>query len=85
MVPCLTESEEDTGAFIRKYDSDGNVQWTDQFSLLEGIAASGVSVDSSAGVFVGGIQIDPAELFIRKYNIDGNEQWTRLFDTASSG
>lgn len=57
------------GAFVRKYDVDGNEVWTRQF----GGDASGIAADPS-GVYVTG-----GNAFVRKYDLDGNEVWTRQF------
>ena len=64
------------GAFLRKYDSDGNELWTRQFGLSYD-AASSVAVDSSGNVYVAG------DAFLRKYDSGGNELWTRQFGTSS--
>src|SRR5215212_8253297 len=79
-------------AFIRKYNADGDEEWTRQFGTSEGATANGVSADSSGGVYVVGFtngelpgQTDEggADAFIRKYNSEGDEEWTRQFGTSS--
>ena len=47
-------SEGGLDAFIRKYNSDGDEEWTRQFGTSERDVASGVSADSSGGVYVVG-------------------------------
>src|SRR5215212_3597678 len=78
-------------AFIRKYNADGDEEWTRQFGTSEGATANGVSADSSGGVYVVGFtngelpgQTDEGirDAFIRKYNADGDEEWTRQFGTS---
>jgi hypothetical protein len=82
-------------AFIHKYDSNGNVEWTDQFGTSLQDNAVAVSTDSSGDVYVVGITFgvfegetsaseDPNifDIFVRKYNADGEEQWTRQFGTS---
>lgn len=76
-----------TGAFIRKYDSDGNVLWTRLFAAPEPTKATMalcVALDSG-GVYIAGFtrgtlpnqQSDGGEdIFIRKYDFNGNEMWT---------
>jgi len=64
------------GAFVRKYDPDGNELWTHQF---DGYANS-IAVDSS-GVYVAGSAGPDAS--VRKYDPDGNELWIRQFGTNS--
>jgi hypothetical protein len=81
-LPDQATQEEDS-AFIRKYDSDGNEQWTRQFTLFEGMFAAGVSVDSSGDVSVGGL-VGDSELFAHRYNSDGDELWTRVVGGLSS-
>src|SRR5215208_2641053 len=84
----LQEDEPITDAFIRKYNADGDEEWTRQFGTSEGATANGVSADSSGGVYVVGFtngelpgQTDEGirDAFIRKYNADGDEEWTRQF------
>lgn len=50
-------------AFVRKYDSNGNEQWTRQFGTVDAEQAYGVAVDAS-GVYVtgrGGALAQPAQ------------------------
>jgi hypothetical protein len=86
-------NEGESDAFIRKYNSDGDEQWTRQFGTSDSDSASGVSVDSSGNVYVVGFTSGElpgqtseggvGDAFIRKYNSDGDEQWTRQFGTSS--
>lgn len=79
-------------AFVRKYDSDGNLVWTRQFGSSSFVdEVLGISVDAS-GVYVGGFtagtlpgqtNFGGGDAFVRKYDADGNEIWTRQFGTAS--
>jgi hypothetical protein len=82
-------------AFVRKFDTDGNEQWTHEFRPIV-LHISGdahvftVAVDAS-GVYVGGMTagvlpgqvresyVDTYDAFVRKYDTDGNELWTRQF------
>ena len=79
-------SEEGNDAFIRKYNANGDEEWTRQFGTSEGISATGVAADSSGGVYVvggadgtfpGQTSEEGNDAFIRKYNSDGDEEWTR--------
>ena len=76
-------------AFVRKYDTDGNELWTQQFGA-EGASATttaaSVAVDSSGAVYVagwvfGGLPGQTAggqdDAFVRKYDAAGKEVWTR--------
>ena len=82
--PGQTE-EGDQDAFIRKYNSDGDEEWTWQFGTSEFDYASGVAADSSGGVYVvgntngefpGQTEEGDQDAFIRKDNSDGDEEWT---------
>ena len=75
--------------FIRKYDSDGVVLWTDQFGTSFSDRVQGVAVATSAVYVVGETDGDlptqtasgGGDAYLRKYDLDGNEQWTRQFGT----
>ncbi len=56
-------------AFLRKYDTDGNVKWTRQFGAVGGDKAYGVAADSS-GIYVAGCT--GGDAFVRKYDPAGN-------------
>ena len=79
-----------TDAFLRKYDTAGNVVWTRQFGTSAGEEARGVAADSSGvyvaghtgGVFPGQTSAGAEDSFVRKYDTDGNVVWTRQFGTA---
>jgi hypothetical protein len=83
-------SEGGQDAFIRKYDSDGDEIWTQQFGTSEFDVAQGVSTDSSGDAYVAGSTSGtfPDQTgeeyvfaaFIRKYDSDGDEIWTRQFE-----
>jgi uncharacterized protein (TIGR03437 family) len=78
-------------AFLRKYDANGNEQWTRQFGTGDGDEAFGVAVDAS-GVYVtgrtGGAMAPPAQggtdVFVRKYDASGNVVWTRQLGTTGA-
>ena len=79
-------------AFIRSYDSDGNLRWTHQFGTDRSDAASGVATDANGNVYVSGSTMGDLEgtnagghdVFIRSYDSDGNLRWTRQFGSGSS-
>jgi hypothetical protein len=86
-------NEGDLDAFIIKYDSNGEEIWTRQFGTPQLDTASGVSVDSSDGVYVAGdtegtlpgeTSEGDLDAFIIKYNSDGEEIWTRQFGTSEN-
>src|SRR5262249_24836680 len=81
----------DYDAFVRKYDSGGNVLWTQEFgtSAFDGVLA--ITADSS-GIYVAGetygnldgVSSGNADAFVRKYDFVGNPLWTRQFGTSST-
>jgi hypothetical protein len=79
--------------FIRKYNSAGVVQWTDQFGSTNNDECWGVAVDSAGNAYIVGIAYNPfdgqtiigsGDAYIVKYNSAGVKQWTRLFGTGST-
>lgn len=79
-------------AYVRKYDSNGNVQWTRQFGTSQTEYALGVAVEASGNVYVAGLtqgalsgmNLGNADSYVRKYDAGGTHQWTAQFGTASS-
>ena len=78
--------------FIRKYDTDGNYFWTQQFGTTGMDRAFGIVSDGSS-LYVSGFLLEGAlpgqtasgdfDSFIRKCDFDGNAIWTRQFGTAN--
>ena len=80
-------------AYIRKYDSSGNVLWTQQFGSGLGTTAYGVAVDASGNAFVvgdtfgalpGQISSGRDDAFICKFDSSGNLLWTQQFGTGGN-
>lgn len=79
--------------FVRKYDHEGNVVWTDQFGSSADDNLDGIAVIRGRVVVVGQV-INGAlpgqtaggswDAFIRMYDPDGNEFWTRQFGGSGS-
>ncbi len=79
-------------AFVRKYDLNGNPDWTQQFGNSYFAIANGVAVDAT-GVYVvgetdGALPMQTwaggADAFIRKCDLNnGNEIWTQQFGTSN--
>lgn len=75
-----------TDAFVRKYDSNGNVLWTRQFGTVDIERATAVAIFGE-GIYVGGIsagELAPGRVggrdpFLRRYDANGNVIWTRQF------
>jgi len=81
-------------AFVRKYDSQGNVAWTRQIGgttpgeeTATGVAAAAGAVyvaGWTAGVLPGQSRLEEGhDAFVRKYDLNGTELWTRQFGTTS--
>ena len=79
VLPGQTSSGRED-AFVRKYDTNGNVLWTRQFGTPLADVAMGVAADG-AGVYVVGGSAGMA--YVRKYDPNGNVLWTRQFVTPS--
>src|SRR5262245_3168745 len=80
-----------TDAFVRKYDSAGNVLWTRQFGSPSFDSASRIAADQAGNVAVvgtttgalpGQVAAGAADDFVRQYDFAGNELWTRQFGSA---
>ncbi|MDQ3955548.1 MAG: hypothetical protein M3285_08370 [Actinomycetota bacterium] len=67
-------------AFVRKYDTNGDVVWTRQFGSASHDSALAVAA-TPAGIYVAGLTSDDA--FVRKYDTNGDVVWTRQFGSAS--
>jgi uncharacterized protein (TIGR03437 family) len=79
-------------AFARKYDLDGNEQWTRQFGTSSNDSAHGVAVDAVGIYVVGAVggtlpgqsTAGGADAFLRKYDPSGSELWTRQFGSVGA-
>ena len=80
-------------AYIRKYDSKGNEQWTRQFGTKVFDSAVGVAVNSAGYLYVAGrtasalpgqTNLGDSDAYVRKYDSNGNEQWTRQFGSQGA-
>ena len=86
-----------TDVFVRKYDLDGNLLWTQQVGSsgsddVQGVATSmeGATPDPFlylvgrvSGALPSKTSAGSSDAFIRKYDADGNEVWTNQFGTSS--
>lgn len=78
-------------AYLQKYDTAGNLQWTRQFGTVGIDAGSGVSTDSLGNVYIVGWtegdlaapNAGPYDAYLRKYDASGVLQWTRQLGTVS--
>lgn len=79
-------------AFVRKYDSTGAVQWTQQLGTSShdrswGVAADGlgsVYISGTTGGSLAGASAGGEDAFLRKYAADGSIQWSRQLGTSGS-
>ena len=68
---------------MRKYDSSGNLQWTQQFGTIDREEAFGALADN-AGVYVvgytrgvlGSASLGGEDAFLRRFDSNGNALWT---------
>ncbi len=77
--------------FIRKFDADGTVLWTQQFGTTNIDWAKAVAIDHEGAVAVVGYthaalpgqsHVGSADAFVRKYDAAGGLLWTRQFGGA---
>ncbi|EFA71153.1 SBBP repeat-containing protein [Cylindrospermopsis raciborskii] len=83
------------GAFIRKYDPDGNEVWTQLVDINTGSRniAYAVVAGSDSSIYISGSTIDPtqtsvggqllSDAFVSKYDSSGTKIWTKLLGTLS--
>lgn len=66
--------------FIRKYDFDGNVIWTDQFGTPgDEEEPNGLAVARESVIVVGDTIEGSGDSFIRRYDTSGNLIWARTY------
>jgi hypothetical protein len=80
-------------AYLTKYDSAGNVQWTKLLGAADSASGFGLSIDPKSGgvVVVGAVTGDltptaiggGTDSFVAKYDSDGNQTWLRQVAPAS--
>ena len=83
-------------AFVRKFDINGNEQWTQQFGSFGNEYANGIAVDVTGVYVVGSTSYElpgqtrmssapgTIDAYIRKYDSDGAELWTRQFGSIAN-
>jgi hypothetical protein len=72
---------------LNKYDADGALQWTREFSLGLGDAFSSLSANGLGGVYASGstkATLDDWDALLVKYDAEGNVLWVRQFGTSVS-
>jgi hypothetical protein len=81
----------ESDAFLRKFDSAGEVAWTRQLGTSGNDAATGVAADGLGNVYIsgwtyeslGGPHAGRGDLFISKYDAVGQPLWTKQFGANS--
>ncbi|MWB93604.1 T9SS type A sorting domain-containing protein [Flavobacterium sp. GA093] len=75
-------SSGESDIFIVKYDTDGNVVWTQKYGQPYKDQGNSIAIDASGNCYVGGYSFGGSfgypQLFYAKYNSAGVAQWTKL-------
>jgi hypothetical protein len=82
----------DDDIFVSKFNSTGDLQWTQQFGLFSDDRSEGISVDGAGNVFVSGFTPDSLgstnlggmDAVLMKLDALGDLQWLRQFGTTES-
>ncbi len=82
------EGEDDI--YLTKFDSSGNVVWTQQIGTEDDDFAQSVTVDSSGNIYISGgtygsldgTNAGSVDAFLTKFDTSGNELWTEQLGTA---
>jgi len=70
-------------ALIRKYDFNGNEQWTREFGTSGADQADYVAADGTAVYVIGEFGTPPNMIsYLRKYDFAGNAEWTHQFTSG---
>lgn len=76
-------------SFVRRYDADGNIEWTDDFTgeTGEGAHCYGIAVAPNGDLVVTGGEIDTMvrDVMIRRYTADGELRWGRHLSGGAMG
>lgn len=82
----------DWDIWIRKYNKDGEIQWTRTYGEGWELADTGeaIAVDQMGNVYVTGYtesveESEHKDIWVGKYDPDGNEQWTRTESGTEHG
>jgi hypothetical protein len=87
----LEDGTDDGAVFLRKYDAEGALEWSEQFGDLTNDGVGSVAADTSGNVFLagftngslGGENLGNSDAYVRKYDSEGVVEWTAQFGTSS--
>lgn len=73
--------------YLTKYDSQGNLQWIEQFGTVDDDEARQVYIDQNDNIFLtgyttgnlGGPNAGSFDAWVAQYDTDGNQQWITQF------
>jgi cysteine-rich repeat protein len=76
-------------SFVRRYDADGNIEWTDDFTgdSAEGAHCYGIARTPGGDLIVTGGEIDAMirDVMMRRYTADGEVRWSRHIPGGALG
>lgn len=76
-------------SFVRRYDADGNIQWTDEFlgETAEGAHCYGIALAPNGDLVTTGGEIDTMirDVMLRRYTGDGEIRWGRHIAGGAMG
>ncbi|MDD3558622.1 MAG: T9SS type A sorting domain-containing protein [Melioribacteraceae bacterium] len=79
-------NDNQTEAFVTKFDQDGNILWTNTFTLgsWSKILIKSISLDNNDNIFiVGHTGWTAQDIFIAKFDTDGNVVWEKTIGTTN--
>ncbi|KZR64318.1 SBBP repeat-containing protein [Prochlorococcus sp. MIT 1306] len=90
------DGQENSGlndAFLSKYDSNGNQEWTELLGTTKNDMAVALTTGSDGSIYIAGrtwgdldgqSNSGDSDVFLTKYGPDGNQKWTQLLGSTTS-